>query len=194
MQKMTIIVPVYNVEKYLQRCITSLTEQTLKEIEIILVDDGSTDKSGLICDLFAEKDERIKVIHKQNEGQGIARNAGIDASTGEYICFLDSDDYLEKNACAKLYAYIKFSESDICTYGYCIESPEGETVRIPKIRERVYFENEIISEFILHFFGDDPKEDDLRGFSSCMSVFRSSIIRDNNVRFPSEREVFSEDT
>ncbi len=93
--KVSIIAPMYNVASYLPQCIESVQNQTHKNIEIILVDDGSPDDSGLIADLYAEKDSRIKVIHKRNGGVSAARNTGIDASTGEYVCFVDADDYVD---------------------------------------------------------------------------------------------------
>lgn len=96
MNKVSIIVPVYQVEDYIERCIKSLISQTYKNIEIILVDDGSTDKSGEICDKFAKQDNRIIVIHKSNEGVSSTRNKGIDISTGNYITFVDADDYIDK--------------------------------------------------------------------------------------------------
>ena len=88
----SVIVPVYNVEKYIRQCLDSIVDQTYKDLEIILVDDGSKDSSGAICDEYAQKDERIKVIHKQNEGQSIARNVGLQNATGEFVGFVDSDD------------------------------------------------------------------------------------------------------
>ena len=94
MDLISVIVPVYKVEKYLDKCIESIVNQTYTNIEIILVDDGSPDKSGEICDFWAEKDERIKVIHQENCGGGAARNAGIEAAKGKYITFVDSDDYI----------------------------------------------------------------------------------------------------
>lgn len=93
--KISIIVPVYNVEKYIHRCIHSLINQTLRDIEIILVDDESPDSCPQICDEYASKDTRIKVIHKKNEGLGLTRNAGLEAATGEYIAFIDSDDWVD---------------------------------------------------------------------------------------------------
>ena len=92
--KVSIIVPIYNVEKYLNKCIQTIIEQSYKNIEIILVDDGSPDNSGKICDEYALKDKRIKVIHQKNSGVSEARNAGIDIATGDYICFVDGDDYI----------------------------------------------------------------------------------------------------
>lgn len=96
MKKISIIIPVYKVENYLDKCVKSIINQTYKNLEIILVDDGSPDRCPAICDKWAEKDSRIKVIHKQNGGVSSARNCGIDVSTGDYICFVDSDDYLSE--------------------------------------------------------------------------------------------------
>lgn len=101
----SIIVPVYNVEKYIHKCINSLIKQTFKNIEIILVDDGSPDNCPKICDEYSRIDNRIKVIHKNNGGLSDARNFGIRSATGEYILFLDSDDFLEGNACEALLPY-----------------------------------------------------------------------------------------
>lgn len=91
----SVIVPVYKVEKYLHRCIDSIINQTYKNLEIILVDDGSPDNCGKICDEYAEKDNRIKVIHKSNGGLSSARNAGLDVANGDYVYFVDSDDYID---------------------------------------------------------------------------------------------------
>ena len=95
--KISIIVPVYKIEDYLDRCVQSLISQTYKNLEIILVDDGSPDNSGKIADEYAQKDQRIQVIHKKNGGLSDARNAGMDVATGDYICFIDSDDWWINN-------------------------------------------------------------------------------------------------
>ena len=99
---LSIVVPVYNTEKYLKQCVDSLTSQTLNEIEIILVDDGSTDGSGAICDEYAAKDSRIKVIHKENGGLGFARNSGLEMAQGEFVGFVDSDDWVDLDFFEKL--------------------------------------------------------------------------------------------
>lgn len=109
----SIIVPIYNVEKYLNRCIDSIINQTYKNLEIILVDDGSTDNSGKICDKYAEKDKRIKVIHKKNGGLSDARNSGIEVEKGKKISFIDSDDFVEKTFIENLYKWMKQYDVDI---------------------------------------------------------------------------------
>lgn len=105
--KFSIIVPIYKVEEYIERCVTSLIEQTYPNIEIILVDDGSPDNCPKICDNYAKKDSRIKVIHKVNGGLSDARNAGLKIATGDYIIFVDSDDYVNKNMCEQMLEYAK---------------------------------------------------------------------------------------
>ena len=192
--KISVIVPVYNTAKYLKRCVESLIDQTLRDIEIILIDDGSKDQSPDICDEYARNDSRVYVIHKQNQGQGLARNDGIKAANGEYICFLDSDDYYEPKTCEILVDTMESTAADICSYGYQMDDSEGNLVKRPAIKDKEYIGKEGIRQFILHYFGDAMDDDELRGVSSCMSVFKRSIIREYNIDFPSERVVSSEDT
>lgn len=118
MKKISVIVPVYNVENYIVECVNSIINQTYKNLEIILIDDGSTDNSGKICDDFAQKDDRIKVIHKKNEGLGKTRNVGINECSGDYLFFVDSDDFINLNTIEKLYNYSNDETMDliICDY------------------------------------------------------------------------------
>lgn len=109
----SIIIPVYNVEKYLTQCLESVTNQTYRDLEILLIDDGSTDLSGKICDDYSKKDSRIKVIHQANSGISAARNTGIKLANGEFICFIDSDDYVDLDFCNKLLNVLKNTNSDI---------------------------------------------------------------------------------
>lgn len=113
----SIIVPIYNVEKYLSKCIDSIINQTYQNIEIILVDDGSPDNCSQICDDYAERDKRIVVVHKKNGGLSDARNYGLDVCKGEYITFIDSDDYVESNYIEVLYRLLKDTNSDISIVG-----------------------------------------------------------------------------
>lgn len=101
MNKVSIILPIYNVEKYLEKCVNSVISQTYQNIEVILVDDGSKDSSGRICDELVESDNRIKVIHKKNGGLASARNAGYEMATGEYIMYIDSDDVIKNDIAEK---------------------------------------------------------------------------------------------
>ncbi|MCD7791352.1 MAG: glycosyltransferase [Bacteroides thetaiotaomicron] len=113
MMNFSIIVPVYNAEEYLRECVNSLLGQTLDKIEIILIDDGSTDKSGIICDSLADEYKNITVIHQKNQGQSVARNVGIRAATGKYIMFVDSDDYIVSNSCETFFKCAEQSGADI---------------------------------------------------------------------------------
>ena len=199
--KVSIIVPVYNVEKYLERCVNSLKNQTLSEIEIILVDDSSTDSSLEICKKMADEDSRIKVIHKVNEGAGKARNEAFKLVTGEYIGFLDSDDYIEAEMYETLYKKAKEYDSDLVMSGVLFVdgnmfSEEGECVR------KIYFENDThfdtedsLKELRMGIIGalpDDP-DDSKYGMSIWKNLFRYEIIKQNNITFESEREMLSED-
>ncbi len=115
----SVIVPVYNVEKYLEACINSILCQTYKNIEIILVDDGATDRSGKICDLYLKKDSRIKVIHKENGGLSDARNYGMKAATGECLVFVDSDDIVSADYVLHLYQLCKVNKTEIAVCQFC---------------------------------------------------------------------------
>lgn len=121
----SVIVPVYNVEKYLKKCITSINTDRYRNVEIILVDDGSTDSSGKICDECAEKDGRITVLHKENGGLSSARNAGIDVSNGKYIMFVDSDDYIVQDTIYKCMKYMNNYKADIAQFNYYRMNEEG---------------------------------------------------------------------
>lgn len=113
MEKISIIAPVYQVEKYIGQCIESVINQTFKNFELILIDDGSKDKSGNICDEYAKRDKRIHVVHTENKGAASARNRGLDLATGKYIAFVDGDDYLAKNMLDKLYKVITQENCDV---------------------------------------------------------------------------------
>ena len=122
-EKISVIIPIYNSEKYLDRCIQSAVQQVYPNLEILLVDDGSVDSSGKLCDEWQEKDHRIRVIHKENGGLSDARNAGLDAATGDYIAFLDSDDYLAPDMLQNLFSAAKAADAkiSICNFLYVDE-------------------------------------------------------------------------
>ena len=199
--KVSIIVPVYNVESYLERCINSLRYQTLEEIEVILVDDSSTDSSLEICQRAAEEDSRINVIHKVNEGAGKARNAALKVATGKYIGFVDSDDFVEadmfKTLCEKAEKY----NSDLVMSGVLFVdgnmfSEEGECVRKTYFEKDTHFETEAeLKELRMGIVGATPEDadDSKYGMSIWKNLFRHEIIKENNIVFESEREMLSED-
>lgn len=133
----SIIVPVYNVERYLDKCIMSILAQTYENLEIILVDDGSSDKSSEICDLFAEKDLRILVIHQHNKGLSAARNVGIEHAKGEYLAFVDGDDYISPLMIEHLYSRIVLDQADIAICGYRKVDEEGRELSVATIPDAV---------------------------------------------------------
>ena len=116
--EISVIVPIYNVEEYLNKCLDSILHQTFTNYELILIDDGSTDSSGQIADEYVAKDDRIKVIHKKNGGLSDARNCGLDKATGRYICFIDSDDWIEDTYLEELFSLAKDQEADIVICNY----------------------------------------------------------------------------
>lgn len=140
MDKISVIIPVYNVEKYLSACIKSILNQTHRNLELILIDDGSKDNSGQICDEFAKKDSRIRVIHQENGGVSVARNKGVDISEGDYIAFVDSDDFVAPNMYESLLKAIKRTDADMALCNYRKVDEEGAT-----ISEYTYVQNEVVS-------------------------------------------------
>ena len=186
----SIVVPIYNVEKYLNRCIESIVNQTYTNLEIILVDDGSPDNCPAMCDNWAKKDKRIKVIHKENAGLGMARNTGIDSAIGKYIFFLDSDDYVDLSLVDKCVASALKYQSEVVIYGF--SNDDGGHIKPKKIcTDQLVFCGDIIKDQLL--------EDLLTyklgfGSSCCMKMFDLELIKNKNVRFFSEREIISEDS
>lgn len=189
----TVVIPVYKTEKYLDRCVSSVVNQTYRNLEILLIDDGSPDNCPQMCDVWAQKDCRIRVIHKENQGAGIARNTGIDQADGEYVLFLDSDDYIAYKAidCAVLQA--KEESADVVLFGYCVVDGLGNTTNL---------NNTTISKTKYH--GDEVREELLPSLlagrkGQCINthpracLIALEAVKSNNWRFRSERDVFSED-
>ena len=144
----SVIVPVYNVESYLNRCIESLVRQTYKYLEIILVDDGSLDGCPHICDKWSERDNRIHVIHKTNGGLSSARNAGLKVAKGEYIAFLDSDDWIHTKFIEHLYITIKDYKVDIAACDICQVYTEKQDEKINKLSVKIYSTEEALETLI----------------------------------------------
>lgn len=138
-ETISVIVPVYNVADYLEECVISIINQTYKNLEIILVDDGSTDNSSKICDDFSKKDTRIKVIHKENGGIGKARNSGVELATGEYFAFIDSDDCIKETFIEELYKLLKETDSDIAGCRFYRNVPNTTDYVYPKESEDYNF-------------------------------------------------------
>ncbi len=194
--KVSIIVPVYNVERYLERCMQSLTNQTLKDIEIVLVDDGSPDNCPALCDEYAQKDCRIKVIHKKNEGLGYARNSGLEVATGEFIAFVDSDDYVETTMYEELYKEAKTEDLDVIFCNFYFHEKNGEiTARKEVDNNESFCTKDAILSYLLNMIGSSPscKYDRKYSMSVWHGLYKNKIIQDNIIRFPSERKMISED-
>lgn len=148
----SVVIPVYRVERYLEKCLDSVLNQTFKDLEIILVDDGSPDRCPEICDEYAKCDERIKVIHKNNGGLSSARNAGIEKASGEWISFIDSDDYIANDMLENLFNAASNAEADISMCNFLCIDTDGNTSRF--LEDRKLLENEIITghEALLRLF------------------------------------------
>lgn len=189
----SVIIPVYNVEKYLVQCIESVRNQTYHNLEIILVDDGSPDQSGKICDKYADIDSRISVIHKKNEGLGYARNSGLEQASGKYILFIDSDDWIEKNHVEKLVSSIEETKSDIIVHGfqYRMEGKSPQKIHPFKIGEFENIVQDILLPMVAANIGDD--ENDILPVGSWCKLYKRSIIMENNLSFINEKECISED-
>ncbi|HEL1661511.1 TPA: glycosyltransferase [Streptococcus suis] len=181
----SVIVPVYNVEKYLSQCLDSIIHQTYKNLEIILVNDGSTDGSGKICDDYAAKDGRIKVIHQENGGLSDARNKGLDLMTGQFVTFVDSDDYLENNCIHTLYTYACTCKTDISI---------GKFVEFEENTSQFLFHNHLNNGNKIEFLtGDQCLERHHTVFLSIFvtawaKLYRTSLFNDSNpckkIRYP----------
>lgn len=183
MAKVSIVIPVYNVQKYLRQCLDSIVNQTLRDIEIICVDDGSTDSSGKILDEYALKDGRIKVIHKKNSGYGHSMNLGFAAATGEYIGIVESDDYADKDMFATLYQVARSNELDVVKSGFYFyySYPEEKNEKceiVSKVLARktfcpsTYFESNME---MVELYNIKP--------SIWSAIYRKKFIRENDIKF-----------
>lgn len=175
MEKISIIVPIYNVEKYLRDCIESIINQTYKEIEILLINDGSTDSSLEICEEYAKKNDKIKIINKKNGGLSDARNVGLEHATGKYIMFVDSDDFLALNCCEVLYNAINGTEFEFITANYAFTNNDGIPWKKPMFSEK--FENSILN------IDDYKKSFYLMNSTVWNKIFKKEFIDSNNLRF-----------
>ena len=181
--KVSVIIPVYNVEAYIEKCLESVLNQTEKNIEILAVDDGSQDASPHLCDVMAEKDSRLRVIHQKNQGVSVARNAGVAAASGEWLCFIDGDDYVAEDYLEELLQCADIPGTDIVVGDYYV------------LRET---ENAEYSEFILDKHSEDFQEYEL--IENCMignkavgnvtcvgvpwaKIYRTSFVKKENLKF-----------
>ena len=191
--QVSVVIPVYNVERYLSQCVDSILQQTYTPYEIILVDDGSTDNSGKTADEYAEKYKIIRVIHKENAGLGYARNTGIENARGNWIVFLDSDDYFTPHLLEKLVVAQQKYATDLVVGGYDRIDENGNIVGGIKYGDAVYSGKLIKENLLPRLLGSAPDKSDSISMSACNALFSLDIIKKNHIRFPTERYVISED-
>lgn len=195
--KVSVVLPIYNVEQYLERCINSVVNQTYTNLEIILVDDGSPDNCPQMCEDWKKRDSRIKVVHKKNAGLGMARNSGIEAATGEYICFFDSDDYVKRDIIEKCVRIAKSKHADIVIYGFSDVNPSGEIIKtmVPTTKKDYYCGDEVQNTFLPDLIAPNivTGEKSNLWMSAWCSFYSMELIKKTNWRFVSEREIISED-
>ncbi|PEB56274.1 glycosyl transferase family 2 [Bacillus pseudomycoides] len=183
-KKVSVIIPVYNAEKYITQCIESLLGQTLQECEFIFVNDGSKDNGCQIIESYKKKDDRIKLVNQKNQGVSIARNTGLHVAIGEYVGFVDADDYIEKDMYEILYNSAKQSNCDVVISNFKSEM-EGDKVitkysfPVDIVLKKDYIEKELLPYFL--------KADNLN--TAVNKIYRNNLIKENNVQFPEKVEL-----
>lgn len=182
MAKISFLIPVYNVEEYLPECVNSILHQGQTDIEVLLIDDGSTDGSGALCDGFAAQNDCVRAIHQKNTGAAAARNNGLDHAEGEFIAFLDSDDRIAPGSIRHLLAWIDNGGADMCFLEAIRFFPDGRRVPLGDniLREEVRGK---CPESVCRHLAARPK---FAG-SACTKIYRSAFLRENRLRFPTDR-------
>lgn len=192
--KVSVVVPIYNVEPYLKECVDSLLAQTLEDIEILLIDDGSPDRCGEIADEYARKDSRITAIHQKNAGLGPARNTGIAHAIGEYVGFVDSDDWVNPMMFERLYAAALRCHADIVVGGHrdMVRGKVRRTYQHP-LAGQVLKGADQIMPVRNRLFGHLPEDKEVEAFPMRVwtTIYRNAFLRENEIRF---EEILSEDT
>jgi len=179
--KVTVIMPVYKVEDYVAKAIESIQAQTLKEWEFIIVDDGTPDKSGIICDEYAEKDSRITVIHKENGGAPSARNTAMDIAKGEFMYFMDSDDWTEPTMLEDMYRIAKRDDAQLVVAGFYIDTYCDNNQKLThdyKVNDAIYQNQKEFRKNAYKLFDKNQL------YSPWNKLFNSSYIQDNHIRYP----------
>lgn len=192
---LTVVVPVYKTEHYLDECIESIVGQTLSNIEIILVDDGSPDRCPKICDCWADKDPRIRVVHKENQGLGFARNNGIELARGRYIAFVDSDDNIERETYATAIDMLESHNADLVRFSFnrFIDDVTRGSESYAAQPEMFDSDEEIRKLALCLFDAPCGLERFGIGGSACTAIYKLDLIRRYQIRFISERKLISED-
>ena len=178
----SVIVPVYNAEKYLVKCLDSVVNQTLKNIEIIIIDDGSTDGSSEICKSYAEKDERIIYFYKENEGLAAARQDGMERASGEYIGFVDSDDWLELNMYERMYSIATEENADVVFCNAFFDDNDKDKMHLePGIYDRERIEKEILPRSLSGISAKGTNS--VIRWSNCLRIYKKDLIEKNKIAF-----------
>lgn len=194
--KVSIIIPCYKVEQYLDRCVESLINQSLCDIEIILVDDGSPDSVPEMCDRWAEQDTRIKVVHKKNEGLGMACNSGLDVATGKYVAFVDSDDWVEPKMYETMYNSAQKYNAQMVFCGIRRVNDKGKKTAMYQAETMTVHDTpEEIASFSLDMIASEPSSSIERRIpmSAKIVLYERKKIQENNIRFENEKKMISED-
>lgn len=193
----TVVVPIYNTEKYLDRCVNSLVNQTYQNIDILLINDGSTDSCREICERWTKKDKRVRVIDKQNEGLGNTRNVGIKNAKGSYMCFCDSDDYLDVDMVKDTLKAAEDTSAQLVVYGISTITNDQILKQrfIPDATVKTFKGDRVLSEFFPEYIAPNPLGDGKRLYymSPCLLLYSTDMLRSCNWSFVSEREIISED-
>lgn len=198
MIKVSVVIPVYNVEKYLPKCLESIINQTLKDIEIICINDGSKDNSAAILLNYAKKDKRIRIINQENKGAGAARNRGLEIASGDYLYFIDSDDWADKKLLEKLYCKITKNNSDICICKtlYADENSIGKfrIFNMLSCFSPLYFFKDLCIKNRIYNRNNSPKNlFQLCNIPAFTKLYRHNFLKENRIKFqeiPSCNDVF----
>lgn len=192
MPKISVIVPIYNVEQYLDRCLESLQRQSLRDIQIILVNDGSKDRSVKLCRRYERSDSRIVIVDKSNGGVSSARNAGLEVAEGKYVGFVDPDDWIEPDMYEQLYSTIATTNTDVCMCNYILENGFDATpVVLPVKTDLLDSKNDIVEKLICNMVFGPTLNSGSETIGGCVwrLLIRRSIIETNNIRFPEDISV-----
>ncbi|SFO26667.1 Glycosyltransferase involved in cell wall bisynthesis [Pseudobutyrivibrio sp. UC1225] len=191
----SIILPIYNVEKYLDRCMNSVLNQSYKNIEVIMVDDGAKDSCPEKCEDWAKKDSRVKVVHKQNAGLGEARNTGLEYVNGEFVFFLDSDDYVSEDLVESCLRIQEEKDSDVVLYGFSRVDRDGNVYKsnVPQSEKKHYVGEEIKNDVLPALLASKGKTVSGLWMSAWCCMYKKATIDSINWEFVSERVIIAED-
>ncbi|TYP69132.1 glycosyltransferase [Paenibacillus methanolicus] len=192
----SVIVPTYNAEEFLPRCLDSILAQTFANIEVIVVNDGSKDRSGIIADEYSVRDSRVRVIHKENSGAGKTRNSGLEIARGQYIGFVDADDWIAPEMYEELYQAAVRDQSEVAMADFYRVTDRGQPKpKCTNLKQTLYENKSIIDNILILMFGADSKADDDVAVEMCVwrNIYKRELIERNGIQFYSEREYISED-